>query len=62
MGDHEIPFNSDVNVGELLIKMHVKSKTIKNGNDSDDDENNENKFLDNDNNGKKRKRKRGKAV
>ena len=61
MGDHEIPFNSDVNVGELLQKL-AKTNTIKNGNDSDDDENNENKFLDNDNNGKKRKRKRGKAV
>lgn len=58
MGDYDVPFNSNVNVGELLLNMHME--TDQKTNDSDDEENNI-KFIE-DNGGKKRKRKRGKAI
>ena len=58
MGDYDVPFDKNVNVGELLSKMHAKidKKLI----DTDEDENNVN-YLE-DISAKKRKRKRGKAV
>ena len=58
MGDYDVPFEKNVNVGELLSKMHAK--TDKKLIDNDEDENNVD-YLE-DNSVKKRKRKRGKAV
>jgi hypothetical protein len=59
MGGLEVPFSSDVNVGDILMKLNENGSTVQN--DSDDDDVVSNK-LGNDAAGKKRKRKRGKAV
>ena len=58
MGDQELPFESDVDVGQILIKLHEKSATLQN--DSDDEDESVN--ITAEAAGKKRKRKRGKAV
>ena len=58
MGDQELPFNSDVDVGQILIKLHEKSALLQN--DSDDEDATVN--ITTEAAGKKRKRKRGKAV
>lgn len=55
MGGHDVPFNKDVKVGELLAKMHEKARAAQD--DDDDDENVLEEVA-----GKKRKRKRGKAL
>jgi hypothetical protein len=58
MGDQDVPFSSDVDVGQILVKLHEKSATI--DNDSDDEDASVN--ITAEASGKKRKRKRGKAV
>ena len=58
MGDQELPFNSDVDVGQILIKLHEKAAPIQN--DSDDEDATVN--ITAEAAGKKRKRRRGKAV
>ena len=58
MGDQELPFNSDVDVGQILVKLHEKSAHV--DNDSDDENASVNIIAEA--TGKKRKRKRGKAV
>jgi hypothetical protein len=58
MGGLEVPFSSDVNVGDILMKLNENGSTVQD--DSDDDV--VSNKLSNDAAGKKRKRKRGKAV
>lgn len=58
MGGQEVPFKSDVNVGEILMQLNVSESMAQ---DDSDDEIISNK-LGSDAGGKKRKRKRGKAV
>lgn len=58
MGDQDVPFSSDVDVGQILVKLHEKSAHI--DNDSDDEDASVN--ITAEASGKKRKRKRGKAV
>lgn len=53
-----MPFSSDVNVGDVLMKLSESGNTIQ---DDSDEEIISNK-LGSDAGGKKRKRKRGKAV
>lgn len=58
MGGLEVPFSSDVNVGDVLMKLSENGNTLQ---DDSDEEIISNK-LGSDAGGKKRKRKRGKAV
>ena len=58
MGDLEVPFSSDVNVGDILTRINKNESAVQ---DDSDEEIISNK-LGFDAGGKKRKRKRGKAV